>query len=166
MQSTSYGHYFNLFSCSTSCSVFKDDPNPLPVVDRSRDRCYQDRCSLQGGRPEFRTLIAFLYHTDSRVSDICRSSDPSSHSMCKKTGFRFMSHSKINLYHRTEFIIQLTILIPRSGVPLGNGTGGQLDKKFLVFYETKGSLSYSEETTTGTCPEPHESSPHRHTLVP
>jgi len=64
---------FSFASCIVWSSVFKEGLNPLPVLDRSRDHCYQERCPLRAGRAESRTFISFLYHTDSHDSNIWRS---------------------------------------------------------------------------------------------
>ena len=64
---------FSFASCIVWNSVIKEGPNPLPVLDRSRDHCYHERCPLRVGRPESWTFISFLYHTDSHGSNIWRS---------------------------------------------------------------------------------------------
>ena len=68
--------FFSFVSCIDSSSVFKEGLNPLPVLDRSRDHCYQERCPLWVGRPESRTFISFLYHKDSLGSNSLSFLDP------------------------------------------------------------------------------------------
>jgi hypothetical protein len=60
---------FSFPSCIVWSSVFKEGLNLLPVLDRSRDHCYQARCSLWVGRQES-PFISFLYHADSHGSNI------------------------------------------------------------------------------------------------
>jgi len=58
------------------------------------------------------------------------------------------------------------LVTPQSTYVLEKLTVAHLVKKLPTFYELKGSLMCTQEPTTGSYPELHESNPHLPTLLP